>query len=255
MAFTRPWTASYEGTPQNSEDARLGAQRIREAKVDIRERFDVEHAVGSEGGARHKFPLVTLAGRNAISSEMVNGAVVFRTDCNAIQVKDSGHSSGWRTYYGAIVGEVRMFSGHVNDIPKGWKLADGATYNGYATPNLKSKFIVGTNPSGGGDYDTLDPVANPKTGGSDTVVLTVDNLPDMSGILDDPGHKHDLERQLGGIDGGPNPGYIQTTTPAETSVETTGITFDQPTHSQPVENRPAYYALALIIYVGLAVGD
>lgn len=41
--FTRGWSATYEATPANTEDASLGAQRIRYTREDIRERIDVDH--------------------------------------------------------------------------------------------------------------------------------------------------------------------------------------------------------------------
>lgn len=41
--FTRTWNASYESTPDGSEDIRLGDNRLRETRTDVRERFDVDH--------------------------------------------------------------------------------------------------------------------------------------------------------------------------------------------------------------------
>lgn len=42
--FSRAWTAAYLGLPPNSEDARKGASRIRDLKVDLTERMQVDHA-------------------------------------------------------------------------------------------------------------------------------------------------------------------------------------------------------------------
>lgn len=41
--FTRAWNAPYEALPANSDDARGGASSLRQLKVDIRERMDVDH--------------------------------------------------------------------------------------------------------------------------------------------------------------------------------------------------------------------
>lgn len=53
-AFSLAWAAAYEALPPNSEDARLGASRIRELKRDIRERLAVDHSlVGDENDGQH----------------------------------------------------------------------------------------------------------------------------------------------------------------------------------------------------------
>ena len=55
--FTRAWGASYEALPPDSgEGASLGASRIRQLKLDVRERMVVDHvwndnlSVSSEDG-------------------------------------------------------------------------------------------------------------------------------------------------------------------------------------------------------------
>ena len=60
-------------------------------------------------------------------------------------------------------GVIVMWSGGINDIPKGWVLCDGTR----GTPNLSDRFIMAT--------VTTDPNA-PRTGGGD-VVLSDENLP------------------------------------------------------------------------------
>jgi microcystin-dependent protein len=42
-SFTRNWTDAYVGLPPNEEDARKGAGRIRDLKVDIQERMKADH--------------------------------------------------------------------------------------------------------------------------------------------------------------------------------------------------------------------
>jgi len=54
--FTRTWNSTYEGDPANSQALSLGAQRIREFKVDAKERGNVDHywGQGAQDG-RHRF--------------------------------------------------------------------------------------------------------------------------------------------------------------------------------------------------------
>lgn len=42
-SFARDWSAAYEAIPADTDDASEGASRIRENRVDTRERFDVDH--------------------------------------------------------------------------------------------------------------------------------------------------------------------------------------------------------------------
>ena len=54
MAFSRTWDSAYEAVPANSEQANLGAQRIREVKIDVRERMAVDHVwSGSADDGKH----------------------------------------------------------------------------------------------------------------------------------------------------------------------------------------------------------
>jgi hypothetical protein len=53
--FTRTWNASYEATPDNADSALEGAQRIRDLKIDIKERGQVDHYWAGDGDdGKHK---------------------------------------------------------------------------------------------------------------------------------------------------------------------------------------------------------
>lgn len=63
--------------------------------------------------------------------------------------------------YGTVpLGGIIMWSGSV--APDGWALCDGGTVNGYTTPDLRGRFIVGYN---SGDTD-FDGIGNHSTGGT-----------------------------------------------------------------------------------------
>ena len=64
---------------------------------------------------------------------------------------------------GLPAGSIVIWSGAAAAIPEGWALCDGT--NG--TPDLKGRFVLG----GGGTYAPGD------TGGSETVTLTIDQIP------------------------------------------------------------------------------
>lgn len=64
---------------------------------------------------------------------------------------------------GVPPGVIALWSGAANAIPSGWHLCDGTE----GTPDLRDRFVVGA----GGSYSVGD------TGGSDTVTLTVAQMP------------------------------------------------------------------------------
>jgi microcystin-dependent protein len=148
------------------------------------------------------------------------------------------------------VGIVAMWSGAAANIPSRWVLCDGQNN----TPDLRSKFIVG--------YDPTDPQYNEvgKQGGAETVGLTIDNLPAHSHTVNDPGHNHTdgVYNRLLRYDNGANSGAEHDTSTGEPDIinqgqiqnNTTGITLGNTGSDVPHENRPPYYTLAFIMYTG-----
>ena len=166
-------------------------------------------------------------------------------------------------------GIIAMWSGASNAIPTGWVLCDGQ--NG--TPNLVDRFIVGA----GSKYNPGD------TGGSDTVILTVENMPphnhghnlsvasngshahNFSGTTSvsysitstgsglavyssNPGTKYDIVSVLNSS-GGVNHShtYSGATTAAGDHTHTISGAITNSGLGQAHENRPPYYALCFIM--------
>ena len=121
------------------------------------------------------------------------------------------------------VGSVIMWSGATGSIPTGWQLCDGS--NG--TPDLRDRFVVGA----GNTY------AVGATGGAAQVTLTIEQMPAHThsysdkytdGNRDDGSHAWDATSDK-------NPRYVSEN-------KNTGSVGGNQSH----ENRPPYYALALI---------
>lgn len=114
-------------------------------------------------------------------------------------------------------GLICMWSG--TTIPTGWLLCDGT--NG--TPDLRDRFIVGS----GSGYNIGD------TGGSDSVTLTVNQI---------PAHSHNIESETTPAGGTGHYCYTNDGAygPASYNTKSTG-------GGQPFDNRPPYYALAFIM--------
>jgi microcystin-dependent protein len=125
--------------------------------------------------------------------------------------------------YGTIpLGGIIMWSGATNAIPPGWALCNGTTANGRVTPDLRSRFVVGA----GSDY------AVGATGGSNTVTLTLNQIPSHSHTYTYRGSSED--------GGGVSSSYWRSTSTATTSAVGGG---------EAHENRPPYYALCFIMRV------
>ena len=79
------------------------------------------------------------------------------------------------------LGGIIMWYGSTGTIPSGWSLCDGTTVNGYATPNLRDRFVIGAgnsyavNATGGSTTDTVN------ISGSDTVNISASDNVTISG--------------------------------------------------------------------------
>ena len=84
------------------------------------------------------------------------------------------------------LGGIIMWYGSTGTIPSGWSLCDGTTVNGYATPNLRDRFVIGAgnsyavNATGGSTTDTVN------ISGSDTVSISASDNVTISGTTGAP---------------------------------------------------------------------
>lgn len=145
-------------------------------------------------------------------------------------------------------GVIVMWSGTIDTIPDGWALCDGT--NG--TPDLTDRFICGVS-SG----------ENPgATGGANTYILTVDQLPSHNHdvTINDPGHEHRVwytssfqNFPVGyAIEAATDLGHKFTSNrdwQVITQAKTTGITATSLSvgSNSAINNQPAYYKLAYIM--------
>lgn len=137
------------------------------------------------------------------------------------------------------LGGIIMWSG--SSVPAGWALCNGQTVNGYKTPDLRDRFIVGS----GGTYS----IGN--TGGTNTVTLTENQI---------PSHNHSLsDYYFAETDDRGYPGYAYNTGSNRVGSNSTDADneylffYTHDTGSRggggAHENRPPYYALAFIMRV------
>lgn len=117
-----------------------------------------------------------------------------------------------------IKGMILMWSGQIDQIPRGWAICNGQ--NG--TPNLTDKFIVGA----GNSYQVE------ATGGAATVTLTIEQM---------PAHSHKYSTSFN---------HSHQSGRATDCVRWDGMGLHDTSNNggnQPHENRPPYHALAFIM--------
>lgn len=144
------------------------------------------------------------------------------------------------------------YYGAVEDIKDGWQLADGS--NG--TPDLSGMFIAGYDPDDA-DHDEIG-----KTGGSSKVVLTDKEMPahNHTGSVYIPGHKHSLPKTVYSKEGASgdgntftnsnNTGSVDVTETSMSGSQTVQLTTANKGQNAAHENRPKFYTMAWIVYVG-----
>lgn len=107
--FTRTWNGAYEASPANTQAAAQGAQRIRELKIDIRERMEVDHiyGTGSVDEGAHNF--VHLKEQGSAPGGAADYGVMYSKDVSGVTelfYKDSAGTETQITQNGNILGRL-----------------------------------------------------------------------------------------------------------------------------------------------------
>jgi len=135
MAFSRTWNAGYEANPSNAQVASQGAERIRELKVDLRERLEVDHSMAGDSDDGYHLYCTLLEAASDPSS---------KTDAGKLYTKD-------------VSGVTELF--YIDSDSNVTQLTDGGVFsllgedNTWAGKNTFSKSAVSS-------VDTLSDAAN-----------------------------------------------------------------------------------------------
>ena len=114
-----------------------------------------------------------------LSNEAIQNIAKVYADTNGMATFNNINVTAWR-------GMITMWSGDVTKIPAGWALCDGQVVNGFQTPNLSGRFILGAG-KGGKDMNNIDLTERTlgQTGGQENVVLTEAQMPKHKHKYDD----------------------------------------------------------------------
>lgn len=146
----------------------------------------------------------------------------------------SGEGGGGETSGGIPSGCILIWSGAADAIPDGWALCDGTN----DTPDLRGRFVLGANSNHVGE-----------TGGSATVQLTIDEMPQHGHCeyLDVSGHGRTQLGSNSSTRRTPVTGWFSQT--GFSSVSTYWQETELVGGSQPHSNMPPYYALCYIMKI------
>lgn len=84
MPHTRNWNAAYEAIPADPAAAAQGANRIRDLKLDIRERFDLDHIMDEDttDDGRHRH--VCLVEQGSDPGNLANKGFLYTKDVSGV---------------------------------------------------------------------------------------------------------------------------------------------------------------------------
>lgn len=152
------------------------------------------------------------------------------------------------------VGAILMWSGSPDKVPAGWLLCDGTK----GTPPLSGRFIVGYDKSDLAEYDVN------KAGGEAKHTLTLEEMPahTHAATASSAGeHQHDIRKSSHGWDvgeivqsGDTRHAPFGNAKTSSAGAHTHVVTVASAGGGTPHENRPPYYALAYIMFVGVPDG-
>lgn len=233
-SFTRTWDASYEALPADSDNALEGASRIRQVKVDVQERLEVDHSMaGDTNDGAHK--KITLLEQASNPTNAANTGFVYTKDDGAglteLYYEDAAGTVTKITKNGVVLGQLPIGSVYIAVVSTnpGTLLGYG-TWTAFAT----GRMLIGID-SGNTLFDTVE-----ETGGSADAI----NVSHTHNITD-AGHFHTVSN-IGIQSGGGNGigGFAgEAIGNANTDTKTTGITIDSSGSSGTNANYPPFIAV------------
>lgn len=133
MAFTRTWNASYEASPANGDNASEGALRIREIRIDVRERMAIDHswAGDADDGKHTQITFVNPLGSDPTNTtdegylytkDVTSKAELFweDEDGNVIQLTSAGAFIGGSAYPNVSNDQILIRPDATIGVATGW---------------------------------------------------------------------------------------------------------------------------------------
>lgn len=145
--FSRAWDAAYEAVPADTEVRSLGAQRIRNLKIDVHEREAVDHSwAGDADDGLHL--QATLLQRSVKPPVAGNQGAVYAKDVSGLNELFFENKNG---------AEVQLTSiGFLRGVFSGTTYFDTATGQFYASKDSFGKYFINFGANTYIIFDTTD---------------------------------------------------------------------------------------------------
>lgn len=199
---------------------------LNPSKITITPGVVVEDNIGVE-----QFEVTSSGEIKVLGPLRVGSAVSNTTGFNSQVLTSQGTGLPPVWAEGFPVGGIIMWYGLSSTIPLGWKLCDGQTWNGFKTPDLRDRFVVGA----GTSYSVG------QTGGSKDAVVVAHTHTISStamGNVYNVGCRVDCDDDGGWAGNSPSPPNLTITTNIQSAGES-GVN----------KNLPPYWALCYIMRV------
>lgn len=135
---------------------------------------------------------ITISPNGNIATD---GEITTEGDISAAKITASGTVTA-NSFEGNGTIPVRgiiMWYGTETDLPAGWHLCDGGTYDEVVTPDLRNRFIMGGSWTGTLSYYQASKSGANRTGGSTNVTLRVENVPPHQHMTEDASFITDVD--------------------------------------------------------------
>jgi microcystin-dependent protein len=262
LTWTRRFRADGFGVTSFSRDGYFNITHPTSTESGNLESWDGENRIDDAGiklcGWESLYAILTGAGSNDVRLRIVDFSRQGEVPSNWLLIASRNGddqtlklgtgltlSPGQSVCHGSPIacGTIIMWHGKAEDIPAGWLVCDGTQQ----TPDLRGRFILGSGQ--GTDPSVRDP-QQPK-GGSESVTLSVNEMPKHKHNINDPGHfSHSSPRYHGNITCEYYEGqkrYSRNHSFTDQATTKTGITIQETGLGEPFDIMPPFYILVFLM--------
>jgi microcystin-dependent protein len=194
---------------------------------------------------KEPFDQIPSTGKKLLTVDSVGNTSLYTTNKDSMIITDSnGEMKNLPFPKGLIMiwHNNKTTNPTSSDLAPGWSLCDGGTYNGYTTPDLRGRFVLG---AGSGSNLTARTVG--VVGGEENHTLTVDEMPSHNHNLNSNYKAVSPSAYARGLDSG---NYNGVDNSGNALATLSSFNTDIKGGGRPHNVMPPFYVLCYICYTG-----